>query len=486
MASPSVAIFITPTASTSNLKRLFSNLGPSLQKAAEVFYIETGQGPHGQKTFPTYVKYFHHPMSLNYGDVLRLGLLHAVESKRSYVLLLNPNFPTEESDLAAFLTHVNGNDQEPALFAQPRMRTIRVPLAFQWGRARQHLFTRLLRRQLPTISSPLRLLSIELLENIPYLYNSSDYGFDTDLAIQLVSSGAKVKELGIQLKDEAWKVLEPLWPERLVVHRQLKSILKFHLMQWELFYDPKFDVVPFQSKPSHYMVKHAPTSIHHFMRETPIPPGSRLLDVGGGNGEAISLRHAKRGVDVTCIDMVASSENSEHIRFHKVDLDLPWLEQFTPTGYNYIFAMDVIEHLKNPEAGLDQIFRLLDRDGTLYASTGNVGFLSIRLMLLLGQFNYGRRGILDLTHRRLFTIGSFRRILRNSGFLVESIQCFGPPLLDISATPGFGAKALDFILSKLAQIFPSLFAFQFVAVCKRLDAPTELLPEIYQHQSREP
>ena len=31
-------------------------------------------------------------------------------------------------------------------------------------------------------------------------------------------------------------------------------------------------------------------------------------------------------------------------------------------------------------------------------------------MLLFGQFNYGKRGILDLTHTRLFTFESFRRL----------------------------------------------------------------------------
>ena len=46
----------------------------------------------------------------------------------------------------------------------------------------------------------------------------------------------------------------------------------------------------------------------------------------------------------------------------------------------------------------------------LVVSTGNVAFIVVRLMVLVGQFNYGRRGILDLTHARLFTFGTFRRL----------------------------------------------------------------------------
>ena len=60
-------------------------------------------------------------------------------------------------------------------------------------------------------------------------------------------------------------------------------------------------------------------------------------------------------------------------------------------------------------------------------STANVAFLVTRLMLLLGQFNYGKRGILDLTHTRLFTFASFLRLVRQSGFdVVEARGVPGP------------------------------------------------------------
>jgi hypothetical protein len=51
-------------------------------------------------------------------------------------------------------------------------------------------------------------------------------------------------------------------------------------------------------------------------------------------------------------------------------------------------------------------------------STGNVAFVVTRLMLPAGQFNYGKRGILDLTHTRLFTFASMRRLFEQQGFLV--------------------------------------------------------------------
>ena len=48
-----------------------------------------------------------------------------------------------------------------------------------------------------------------------------------------------------------------------------------------------------------------------------------------------------------------------------------------------------------------------------------------RLMLLLGQFNSGPRGILDMTHTRLFTGRTIRRLFRQAGFEIR--QSFGLP-----------------------------------------------------------
>lgn len=50
-------------------------------------------------------------------------------------------------------------------------------------------------------------------------------------------------------------------------------------------------------------------------------------------------------------------------------------------------------------------------------------------MLLLGQFNYSRRGILALTHKRLFTIGSLERLLRYAGFRIQGKHVAAAPIL---------------------------------------------------------
>jgi hypothetical protein len=50
------------------------------------------------------------------------------------------------------------------------------------------------------------------------------------------------------------------------------------------------------------------------------------------------------------------------------------------------------------------------------------------MMLLLGQFNYGKRGILDLTHTRLFTFATLRRALEQAGFTILETKGVPAPL----------------------------------------------------------
>jgi hypothetical protein len=45
----------------------------------------------------------------------------------------------------------------------------------------------------------------------------------------------------------------------------------------------------------------------------------------------------------------------------------------------------------------------------------------------LGQFNYGKQGLLDLDHKRRFTFGSIRRLLESSGYEILEIKGIPAP-----------------------------------------------------------
>ena len=143
--------------------------------------------------------------------------------------------------------------------------------------------------------------------------------------------------------------------------------------------------------------------------------------------------------------------------------------------FDTVLALDVIEHLEDPEAAVQKIARILKPGGRVLASTGNISFIIVRIMLLLGFFNYGKRGILDLTHKRLFTVYSFKHLFQTYGFNVEKVRGFGPPIRDlISQQRPF--SWIDSVLSFLARVMPSLFSYSFLVVARRLPS----LEEVYE------
>jgi len=122
---------------------------------------------------------------------------------------------------------------------------------------------------------------------------------------------------------------------------------------------------------------------------------------------------------VTVVDRNPPAEPGPGVKVLQADLDAERFE-FDVRKYDYLLLLDVLEHLKEPERFLEELRRRFDhRPRTLVLTTPNVGFFVQRGMLLLGQFNYGKAGILDSTHTRLFTFRSLRRLLRETGFRIR-------------------------------------------------------------------
>jgi hypothetical protein len=138
-------------------------------------------------------------------------------------------------------------------------------------------------------------------------------------------------------------------------------------------------------------------------------------------------------------------------------------------SFDYVLLLDVIEHLQSPESFVEAL-RLSWKDRTearLIASTGNVAFFVTRLMLLAGLFHYGRRGILDLTHTRLFTFASFRNLFEQAGYQVEEVRGVPPPFpLALGETAL--ARLLLWTNRLLIRISKTIFSYQIFIVARPL------------------
>jgi len=421
------------------------------------------------------------PYNQGYGGNQILGYRYAIERKFDIVVLLHGDgqyAPEALPDLLAPYSQgakvVYGSRFMPANTALKGG----MPLyKFIGNRILTKIQNLTLGTNLSEMHSGYRSYRMDVLKQVPFHLNSRGFDFDADIIGQLAAKGIEITEVPIPTfyGDEICHVNGVSYGLRCI-----KTVLKYRLMKFNLFFDPKYDVNP----PDHnyYTVKYSPRTVHHYIRTLQLPLESSLLDVGGGCGEAVSKFHAQRGVSVTCIDQHSSPDNST-VAFYKVDLNKNWKDQFPGGRYDTVFALDVLEHMLDPEQAGKQIFQTLKSGGKLYASTANVAFFPVRMMLLLGQFNYGKRGILDVSHTRLFTIGSFRRYLRNSGFNITKMAFFGPPLADEFGKNNKFVKVLDSIFYWLANFWPGMFAFQIMAICERPDSVEDLMGKMFDEQA---
>ena len=134
--------------------------------------------------------------------------------------------------------------------------------------------------------------------------------------------------------------------------------------------------------------------------------------------------------------------------------------------FDCVLLLDIVEHLKAPEVfleGLRRATRSTNRRPTFIVTSGNVVFGVVRLQSLLGNFNYGKRGILDLTHTRLYTFASLERLFAQCGFNVERIEGIPAPFpkaIGLNRT----SRALLRINQWLIRLSRGLFAYQIFLI----------------------
>ncbi len=284
---------------------------------------------------------------------------------------------------------------------------------------------RLLRSNLSEFHSGYRLYSVKALQAIPFEHNSNDFHFDTEIIIQLMVAKLRIVELPIPTfyGDEICRVNGFSYAANV-----LRTTFQARLQEYSLFYDRKYDCAPPAPQPS----KMGFPSPESFVAKT-IPDGARVLNLG------FLVYHP------------AADDWNESLS------KLPIKDQ------DYVLMLDVIEHLASPEAFLDCLRQQLSLNpkAELVISTANVAFAITRVMLLLGYFNYSKRGILDLTHTRLFTRASLKAALEQAGFIVNEVKAIPAPF-PLALGTNFYSKTLLALNSCLIKLLPGLFGYQVV------------------------
>jgi glycosyltransferase involved in cell wall biosynthesis len=304
-----------------------------------------------------------------------------------------------------------------------------------------------------------RLYRVAALKGLPLELNTDDFHFDTEILVQLLFSGHRVVEVPIltHYGEEVCHVNGLAYA--LAV---MRASLKARLIRLGIFFDPKYDLG--ESGTGVYVDKLAFASTHSAAFSL-IPQGSRVVDLGCADGHLARELSARKDCRVTAVDQSAAGAvpGCEYLACD-LNSDLPPLDW---DSCDLVVLLDVIEHLHDPEGFLDRLRECLssNREVRVIISSGNVCFFVTRLMMLLGQFNYGRRGILDITHVRLLTVASLRRLLRYAGYEVLDAKYIPAPY-PLAIGLGVVSRALLAVNGILARLLPGLFAYQSLYVIR--------------------
>ena len=204
------------------------------------------------------------------------------------------------------------------------------------------------------------------------------------------------------------------------------------------------------------------------------------MDIGCGDGNFTMLMAkslgAKEiyGVDIS--EKGVEMARKKGVKAFKIDVD----EENLPFNDNYfdvVTALEVIEHLFDPDHFLEEVYRVLKPNGIFILSTPNLAAIHNRIALLFGyqpfpmgvsaRINIGRIYEPDsehpqsLDHVRVFTLRSLKELLKIHKFEILEIKGSCAMLPE-----NMMFKRLFKALDKFFTLFPSL-SYRVILVCSK-------------------
>jgi glycosyltransferase involved in cell wall biosynthesis len=488
---PRLLIFIVAYEAEATIKKVISRIPSTLAtdydievliiddaSSDETFQHSLDLSRSGTLPFP--VKVLFNPMNQGYGGNQKIGYHYALTHGFDFVALLHGDGQYAPECLPDLVAPVRDGKAHACFGSRMIIKggALRggMPLyKFLGNKVLTWFENRMLSARLTEFHSGYRVYSVEALRRIPFSINSNDFHFDTEIIIQLMIAELIILELPIPTYygDEICRVngIRYAW-------NVARAVMKARAQHLGLFYDRRFDCAPNQSE--NYLPKFDYESPHSLAVEL-VGSGATVLDLGCAGGYVgAKLKQVKQcrviGVDTCPLGRQVELDGFEH---WDLNSGMPNVDMKT---FDFVLMLDVIEHLKNPEAFVRDLGDALKfaPNTRILVSTGNIAFAVTRVMLMLGQFNYGKRGILDLTHTRLFTFSSLGRLFEGAGFRIIGVRGIPGPF---ALALGSGKTGTFFLnLNKLLiRISKGLFSYQIFMIIQPCPSLEHLLGLAEQH-----
>ncbi len=341
-------------------------------------------------------------------------------------------------------------------------RTGGMPAYKRWGnRILTGIQNRMLDADLTEFHSGYRAYRVDTLRQLAIRANSDGFDFDTQIIVQLLDGGHRIREIAIPTYygDEICYVNGLKYAKDVV-----RDVVEYRLGKLG------FGTAAWVESSEEYAFKDGDGSSHtHLLDMVDDREPLRVLDLGCSSGH-MAERLRARGHHVTGVDMIEiPGVRSRVDEFHLADLS-GGLPPELHGQFDVVIAADVIEHLADPARLLREIRVVLAEQGQALISVPNFEHWYPRGRVAIGAFGYDRRGPLDETHLRFFSRKSLHALVSRSGFAIEEERQSAAPLGVASANRAGVLNAVRSVDQHLARLRPELFAYQFILRMKAQEA----------------
>ncbi len=409
-----------------------------------------------------------HTRNLGYGGNQKAGYRYFIEQGFDVVVLLHGDGQYAPELLSHMYAPLVRGEAD-AVFGSRMMRDFGGPLKggmplykYVGNRVLTAFENRALGLNLTEFHSGYRAYSVRALAGIRLDKLTDDFHFDTEIIIKLHHQGFRIAEVPIPTfyGDEICRVNGLKYAKAIVraVHRYTQTARAVRSYpEYEEYFVP-------------YAIKQSRYSSHDYAARL-VGTGQRVLEVGCGDGSfgraLVNASNSVIGVDIE--PKVPDDAGYQDVFRTNLEQGLGSLSRSANGQFGRILLLDRLEHLRDPAGLLEDCRRLLDARGKLIVSVPNAVNVTVRLMVLFGNFRYADRGILDWSHLRFFTRKSIRTVLEQSGFRISAIHYTLIPLerlIPVRPTNRI-LRFANGLLRAATGVLPGLLAYEIVVVAER-------------------
>jgi 2-polyprenyl-3-methyl-5-hydroxy-6-metoxy-1,4-benzoquinol methylase len=473
-----IGIFIVTYNAVTTLAKVLKRIPPTVLRNVEevVVFDDASQDATyelavGLKTLSpdSKLQVLKHERNLGYGGNQKAGYRYFIDKGFDIAVLLHGD-GQYAPEVLSHLYHPLVTGRAEAVFGSRMMKDYGGPrkggmplYKYMGNRILTALENRALGMNLTEFHSGYRAYSMHALKQLDFSKMTDDFHFDTEIIIKLQHQGFRIHEVPIPTYygDEICYVngLKYAWDVA-------KAVRRYDQTRRSVRCFPEF-----QEYFVHYPIKTSPHSSHEFVKLA-VGCGQDVLDVGCGEG-FLAEQIQQMGNHVTGIDVLPRAKQEQFFdQYISADLD-QGVDPETPAlrgrQFDKVLLLDVLEHLRQPDKLLQDCRGFLKPNGHLIVSLPNIANITVRLMLLFGQFNYTERGILDKTHLRFFTRKTAGQMLKTNGYRIIDEKMTIVPL---ELVLGLQAKNLfvrfcQRLLILCTALMPGLFGYQIFLTAQK-------------------